>query len=154
MKYAIFISLLFAPIFMLSCSKCSCLNEGIPGEVVFKNLNSASAAYATIAAYAQGSNFSTPVSWNIAVITNTTLSINNGGITYTFIPDYDYLITISPIGNIYKITNLGFTNSSTTVIGTGGCDEVICTDALIYTINDTNYNLQTLPGPDTAIIIK
>jgi len=148
MKYAFLILLLFVSIYMFPGCKCQCQDGPYsPYSLQFPNVNDSSATL-TIAAYSKGSNFSTVIK------NDTTIPLRFGSAFYYSLDfSFDYLLTVSPTGKIYKLTKLAWGNASQSMGFTGDCGEP-CYNGVSYSVNDSTYYTEptSSSGPNSITI--
>ncbi len=137
-RSASLISALLISACLLSCGKCSCVDQSLVG-IDLLNFDSSSTQSATVNEYVKDGTFTSLVN------SSGSIRINNWGfvgeLSYNFDYSYDYIVTVFPLGKVYKFKNLSHGSDSRSNAPNMGGECENCGNSISYNMNDSAYNI-------------
>ncbi len=161
-RYVFIIHCLACILVMASCSKSTCLNEGI--QVTFRGFDSTRLTNIIVEQYKRNDSFSTLVSINISDTTDTLGQIYQNQDTIFSLPQtlaanlslaagYDYMIILPFEHRSYKISGITYHSANRHSSGSGGCtnDLTYYLDGTLHSFTGSSYN-QRIPPPAVIVL--
>ena len=134
----------FTITFLFSCGKTGCLTPEVY-YVVFEKADSIPDTIANVVQYQKGSSFSSVINSNDSTPLFRTYNAGHKELMLGYSAgqaisayDYDWMITLRPSGNVYKLANISHSNNKQSNGGIGGIRER-CVNSVRYSVNGSNH---------------